>query len=57
MDLLHTKSDTELYQSLLAETAKAKAELKCLLGDADKINNRLSFNLLMINELLTRNKV
>lgn len=54
MEILDKKTDKELLQSLLAEIAKARNELNCLNKDADKINNRISFALVVINTLLNR---
>jgi len=57
MDILDTKSEYELIQSLLAETAKAKNELECARNDLDKIRSRLSFNIAVINNLLQRPRI
>lgn len=54
MDPIENKSDEELLKSLLAEAAKARNEIKCCLGDAEKCQNRLNFILLLVNELLDR---
>lgn len=54
MDILNSKTDEELLESLLAEAAKAKNELRCAQSDIDKANNRLSFILVLINTLLER---
>jgi hypothetical protein len=56
MDLLDTKSDKELLQSLIAELAKAKNELSCAKGDIDKVNSRISFLLVAANTLINRQK-
>jgi hypothetical protein len=42
MDLQDHKPD-DLIQSMEAELAKALNELRCLQGDADKINGRIRF--------------
>ena len=42
---LERYTDDELLQSIEAEVAKALNELRCLQGDADKINGRLRFAL------------
>lgn len=55
-DLLDTKSDRELEESLLAEVAKASAELRCARNDLEKANNRLKFLLVVINKLIKRQK-
>jgi len=36
------------------ELAKSKAELKCLLTDAEKVNNRVNFLLSAVHHLQTR---
>lgn len=36
------------------ELAKSKAELKCLLADAEKVNNRVNFMLSAVHHLQTR---
>ena len=54
MDLLHSKTEKELLQSLLAETAKAQNEIKCAQGDIVKAQNRIKFLLVLTNELINR---
>ncbi|CAB5225870.1 hypothetical protein UFOVP758_27 [uncultured Caudovirales phage] len=54
MDILDSKTDKELTQSLLAELAKARNELSCAKGDLDKANNRLNFLLVIANKLIDR---
>lgn len=54
MQTLDDKSDDDLLKSLLAESAKARNELSCATGDLQKAQNRLSFMLMLINELLQR---
>jgi hypothetical protein len=54
MDVLDNKSDKELCQSLLAEIAKARNELKCAKGDIDKAQSRISFLIVVANEMLNR---
>ena len=54
MDLLDKKTDEELYRSLLGEVAKARNEIACAKGDLDKANSRLSFLIVVINELISR---
>lgn len=44
----------DLHKSLEAECAKALGELRCLQGDADKINSRLRFILAVIHTLKDR---
>lgn len=54
MEILQTKSQQELLQSVLVEVAKATNELRCARGDIDKASSRLSFSLAVLNELLQR---
>ena len=54
MDILKTKNDLELLQSLLAEVAKSTNELKCARSDLTKAQGRLAFALACINDLLDR---
>ena len=56
MDILDTKNKKDLLASLLAEVAKARNELNCAQRDVDKATSRLSFNLVLINELINREK-
>jgi len=56
MDILENKHDSELQASMLAEAAKARNELACARRDLDKANSRLSFLIVVINELLNRKK-
>lgn len=56
MDILDKKTTDELYHSLLGEVAKARNELNCARGDLDKANSRLSFLLVVVNELINRKK-
>jgi hypothetical protein len=54
MQTLEDKSNEDLMKSILAESAKARNELKCAEGDLHKAQNRLSFILMLVNELLAR---
>ena len=54
MDILDSKTDQEILQSLLAEVAKARNEVQCAQRDVDKATGRLAFTLVMINRLLDR---
>lgn len=56
MDILQNKSDLEISQSILAETAKATNELKCARNDIEKAQSRLSFVIALTNELINRKK-
>jgi hypothetical protein len=46
---LERYSNAELLQALEAEIAKALNELRCLQGDADKVNSRLRFALAAVH--------
>lgn len=54
MDLLDTKTDRELLQSLLAEAAKATNELACAQRDLQKAASRLNFILVLTHKLLDK---
>ena len=54
MDALTDKTDRELLDSLLAEVAKSSNEIRCAKQDIDKIQNRLSFAVVLLNELNKR---
>ena len=56
MDVLDTKTDKELLDTLIPEIAKAANELRCAKRDLDKINGRLSFLLVLTHELINRKK-
>ena len=51
---LQRYTDEELVQSIEAEIAKALNELRCLQGDADKINGRLRFALAALHTIKDR---
>lgn len=57
MDILDTKSDSELLQSLVAEIAKATNELRCARGDLDKAQSRIKFLLVLAHELIERQEI
>ena len=54
MDMLDSKTDKDLLQSVLAELAKTSNELRCAKQDIDKITSRLSFLLVVTNKLINR---
>jgi hypothetical protein len=54
MDLLDDKTDSELLKSLLEEVAKASSELRCAQQDMKKAQSRLSFVLVLTNQLINR---
>lgn len=57
MNIIENKSDQELLKSLLAESAKMTNELNCAVADITKTQNRLKFNLLLINTLIQRDQI
>ena len=57
MNVLDTKTDKEIIQSVLAEIAKCTNEIKSAESDIQKVRNRLSFLIVMTNELINRNEV
>lgn len=54
MELLNIKTDHELLDSLTAEIAKASNELRCAQADVNKMQGRLNFALVLLNELKGR---
>jgi hypothetical protein len=54
MDVLDTKSNKELLESLIAEIAKATNEIKCARGDLEKAQGRIKFLLVLAHELINR---
>jgi hypothetical protein len=54
MDILDSKTDKELLQSLIAEIAKATNEIRCARGDIDKAQGRIKFLLVVAHTLMNR---
>jgi len=54
MDILDSKTDKELLESLVAEVAKATNEIKCARGDIDKAQSRIKFLLVIAHTMLNR---
>ena len=54
MDVIDTKSDKELIESLIAEIAKANNELKCARGDIEKAQGRIKFATMLLHKLIER---
>ena len=54
MELLDKKTDKELLESILAEVAKATNEIRCAQGDLAKAQSRMSFALVLSNEMIKR---
>lgn len=57
MNVLDTKTDQELTESVLAEIAKSKNEIRSAEADIQKVKNRLSFLIVVVNELINRGKI
>lgn len=56
MQILDDKTDQELLESVIAELAKARAEMRCAEEDIKKIASRTGFLLVLANELINRQK-
>lgn len=54
MDVIDSKTDRELLESLIAEMAKAQNELKCAKGDVEKATNRIRFANVLLHKMLDR---
>jgi hypothetical protein len=54
MQILNTLTDKELQETVIKEVAKARNELKCAQADMKKANSRLSFLVVLANELIHR---
>jgi len=55
-DLIQNKSDNELLQSMIAETAKASNEIACAKRDITKATSRLNFLVVLANDMINRKK-
>lgn len=56
MDIIDSKNDRELLESVIAEAAKATAELRDAQSDIDKAKNRIKFVLMLANKMIDRKK-
>ncbi len=56
MTILDTKTELELVQSIVAESAKAQNEIRCAQRDVEKAQSRLNFVLVLANNLIDRKK-
>ena len=56
MDILKDKSDEQLLKTILGEVAKSTNELKCANSDINKANGRIGFILVLLNEMINRQK-
>jgi len=54
MNVLDSKTDKELLESLIVEIAKATNELKCAKADIDKAQSRIRFLLVLAHTLIER---
>ena len=54
MDIMDSKTDKELYESIVAEIAKATNEMKCARQDLDKANSRIKFCNVIAHKLIDR---
>lgn len=54
MDILDSKTNQELLQSIIAESAKATNEIRCAKADIDKAQGRLRFCVLLANKMIER---
>jgi hypothetical protein len=54
MDIFDSKNEIELYQSIIAESAKASNEIRCARADIEKANSRLKFLVMLANKLIER---
>lgn len=52
--VIQDKTNSELIESILAEIAKARNEITCAQGDIQKAQSRLSFLVVLANELINR---
>ena len=55
-DLLENKTDRELLQSMIAESAKANNEADCAIRDLKKAQSRHNFLIVLANKLIERSK-
>lgn len=55
-DILNTKSNTELMQSIIAEVAKANNEISCAERDIKKAHSRMNFLVVIANKLIERDQ-
>jgi hypothetical protein len=53
-DIFDEKTDQELLESLLAETAKASNEMKCAQRDINKATGRIQFAVMALNNMINR---
>ena len=56
MEILSSKPNRDLLESLLAEIAKSQNELRCAQRDIEKAQSRIGFAIVLVHELLYREK-
>lgn len=56
MDVLDSKTDKQLLESLIVEIAKATNEIKCAKADIEKAQSRIKFLLVVAHTLIERQK-
>lgn len=56
MDILDSKTDKQLLESVIAEIAKATNEIRCAKADIEKAQNRVKFLLVLVHTLIERQK-
>ena len=54
MDVLDSKTDKQLLESLIAEIAKATNEIRCAKADIEKAQSRIKFLLVLAHTLIER---
>lgn len=54
MDIIDSKTDKELLESLISEVAKSNNELRCARKDVDKAQNRIKFVTMLLHKLMDR---
>lgn len=55
MDILDSKTDAALLESMVGEIAKARNEIRCAEADIQKANSRIGFLLVLAHRLIERN--
>lgn len=57
MDVIESKTNDELLQSMIAEIAKANNEILCAQKDLKKAQSRLNFLIVLANKLIQRQEI
>jgi hypothetical protein len=53
-DIISSKTNKQILETLLKEAAKASNELTAVKNDVTKAQNRVKFSIMLINRLLER---